>query len=156
MRTLSKLLNRFARSTSGTATIETVIALPLAISLMVGGIEFGRLFSAYTTADKSMRSAARYLARVPEVGVCTWGLTNARNLAMYGMTSPPAGTQPLIAGWTAPATISLSAPACGSFGKAAVLHLSADVPFEVSMLTAIGLPNHYTLTVQHEERHIGE
>lgn len=156
MRAISKLLTRFARSTSGTATIETVIALPLAISLMVGGIEFGRLFTAYATADKSMRNASRYLARVPEVGVCTWGLTKARNLAMYGMSNPPAGTAHLIPSWTDPTTIELTAPTCGSFPENAVLHLSAKVPFEVFMLTAVGLPNKYTLTVQHEERHIGE
>jgi hypothetical protein len=37
-----------------------------------------------------------------------------------------------------------------------VLQLQAKIPFAVFMLPAIGLPNDYTLTVQHQERFIGE
>jgi Flp pilus assembly protein TadG len=163
MRALLNRLHRFARETEGTAIIETAIALPLAIMLMVGGIEFGRIFLAYATADKTMRDATRYLARVPEDAICAtngataWGLANAKNLAMYGRINPPANSQPLLPNWTDASTVTLTAdPACGSFSKSTMLQLHAEIPFAVFMLTAIGLPNNYTLTVQHQERYIGE
>ena len=55
------LLRRLAGCTSGAATLEAAIVLPVAISLMVGGVEFGNLFLTYGTAAKSVRDAARYL-----------------------------------------------------------------------------------------------
>jgi len=163
MRALFDRLRCFARQTIGTATIETAIALPIAIVLMVGGIEFGRIFLAYATADKTMRDATRYLARVPEDAICgtngssKWGVANAKNLAMYGTTSPAANPRPLLPNWTDPTTITLTAdPDCGEFSKATTLKLQAKIPFAVFMLPVIGLPNDYTLTVQHQERFIGE
>jgi Flp pilus assembly protein TadG len=161
MRAVLDRLRRFSRETDGTAIVETAIALPLAIMLMVGGIEFGRIFLAYATADKTMRDATRYLARVPEDAICAtngataWGLANAKNLAMYGRIDPAVNSQPLLPEWTDASTITLS-PSCGSFGDPIVLQLQAKIPFAVFMLPAIGLPNDYTLTVQHQERFIGE
>jgi Flp pilus assembly protein TadG len=147
-------LKRLLVCTAGTATIEGVIVLPVAISLMAGGVEFGRIFSTYDTADKSMRDAARYLARVPEDHICDWGLTNAKNLAVYGNI---AGTgDPLIPGWTT-ATVSLQSPICGAaFSDPVVIDLRAAVPYSLFMLTAIGLSNSITFNVKHEERSIGE
>src|SRR5215470_17006838 len=95
MTLLFKLLLRLARCSSGTAALEAALVMPVAILLMAGGVEFGRVYSVASTADKSMRDAARYLARMPcdggLAGVCTsaaaicgWGLTNAKNLAVYG------------------------------------------------------------------------
>src|SRR5262245_24438907 len=89
------LLARLARCSAGTATIEAALMMPLAIFLMAGGTDFGRAYSVSSTADKSMRDATRYLARMPcdaaALGTCTsaraiceWGLTNAQNLAVYG------------------------------------------------------------------------
>ena len=156
-----ELLAKIARCTSGTATIEGIIVLPLAISLMAGGTEFGRILSAYSTADKSMRDAARYLATVPKTGVNGWGLTNAQCLAVYGklsLTPPPCSSSDpqLIAGWIDTSTVQCSTCAAVAAGTTEVIHLAADVPYTVLMLSAIGLPNTYTLHVQHEERFIGE
>jgi Flp pilus assembly protein TadG len=153
------VLIRLIRCTSGTAAIEGAIVLPLAISLMAGGVEFGRLVSAYSTADKSMRDAARYLARVPQAGVNGWGLDNAKCLAVFGkMPCNPATDPPLVTGW-----ISLNSVQCSTCADIAaasppdgVVRLSATVPYAVLMLGAVGLTNSYTLSVQHEERFIGE
>jgi Flp pilus assembly protein TadG len=147
-------LQKLARSTSGTALIEATIVLPLAISLMAGGVEFGRILSDYSTVGKSVRAAARYLSRVPNTtAVCGWGLTNARNLAVYGKLSPADSDQPLITGWT---TGTVNVTECPSgFGDPVVITVTADVPYSVSMLGAIGLPNTYTLSSQHQERFIG-
>ncbi len=155
MTAMLRLLLKLARCTAGTASIEGIIVLPLAISLMAGGVEFGRIFSAYGTADKSMRDAARYLARVPRGAVSGWGLTNARNLAVYGTISPGASDEPLIPDWT---TDTVTCPMCANVvaGTSSVIQLQAAVPYSVFMLSAVGLPNTYTLSVQHEERFIGE
>jgi hypothetical protein len=152
MRKLLDLIN----CTRGTASLEAIIVLPLLISLMAGGVEFGRILSAYGTADKSMRDAARYLARVPKGSVDGWGLDNAKSLAIYGKLDGNADTDPkLITGW-APDTITCSTCADVDAGTTDVIHFHADVPFTVVILSAVGLPNTYTISVTHEERWIGE
>jgi hypothetical protein len=154
MMPLLNLLLRLARCSSGTASLEAVIIVPVAISLMAGGVEFGRIYTTASTADKSMRSAARYLARVPRDHICDWGLTNAQNLAVYGNLS---GTgSPLITGWTT-ANVTLQQPSdCNALPDPVIIQLQASVPFTAVMLSAVGLSNSFTFHVQHEERSIGE
>ena len=77
MKSLIKPLLRFARCTSGNALVEATIVIPMVISLMAGGVDFGLILSTQATAEKSVRAAARYLATVPPAAVCTCGLTNA-------------------------------------------------------------------------------
>lgn len=154
MRRFRQHLRRLIRCESGTATIEAIIVLPLAISLMAGGVEFGRIISTHSTADKSLRSAARYLARVPSDAICSWGLTRARNLAVYGQTYNTGS--PLIPG-NVPGNITLTSPDCAAtFPDPTVIELRAAVPFTVLMLSAIGQSNSITIRVRHQERHIGE
>jgi hypothetical protein len=153
MNLLRSLFRKLASCTAGTATMEAVIVMPLAISLMVGGVEFGRAISAHSTVDKSMRSATRYLARVPEDGICTWGLDNARNIAVYGQIANT-GT-PLVPEYTT-ANITFVSPGCGPLGDPAIVELSAAVPFTLIMLNAAGFSNTRTLNVRHQERYIGE
>lgn len=162
MTLLLNLLLRLVRCTSGTATLEGALVIPVAISLMAGGVEFGRVYSTASTADKSMRDAARYLARVCDpnftggcisaTAVCGWGLTNAKNLAVYGNLS---GTgNPLITGWSL-SNITLQQPTdCSTLPT--IIQLKATVPFTATMLSAVGLSNTITMNVQHEERWIGE
>jgi TadE-like protein len=159
---LISLLRRLATSTSGTATLEGALVVPIAISLMAGGVEFGQLFSAYGTAAKSMRAAARYLARVPEADICGWGLTNAKNLAVYGKVNPNLADpnqpidQPLIPNWTT-GTVTLQSPGCGgAFPNPVIIELRAAVPYSGFMFAAIGLSNSWTLNVKHQEVSIGE
>jgi hypothetical protein len=155
MRRLLETARQLVHCAKGAATIEAVIVLPVGILLMVGSVEFGRIMSGYATADKSMRAATRYLARVPESAVCTWGIENARNLAVFGTINPEQDTAPLLPGWDA-ADVTLAQPACGGiWSDPIVIELSSGVQFEVFMLDAIGLPNSWTLNVRHEERHIG-
>ena len=134
---LINLLRRLISCTSGAAFIEGAIVIPVAIILMAGSVEFGRLFSAYGTAEKSMRNAARYLARVQPDQVCHWGLDNAKNLAVYG--SPTNTGQPLIPGWTTgtvnaywmPADVNVS----GCPAPSSIIELRADVPYTGFMFT---------------------
>src|SRR5262249_41770053 len=173
---LLKLLLRLARCTSGTATLEGVLVLPVAISLMAGGGGVWGVYSVASTADKSMRDAARYLARMPcdggLAGVCTqaaaicgWGLTNAKNLAVYGNLA--GSGNPLIQGWST-SNVTLQQPSdCTALPNPAIIQLTATVPFTSIMLPfattalrALGiptsqLPNSITMNVQHQERWIG-
>ena len=153
MRSILDLVGRALRCSSGTASIEAVLVLPVSIALMAGGTEFARGFSHYSTADKAMRGAARYLARVPEDAICSWGLNNARNLAVYGKLVP-GGADPLIPGWT---TDTVTSPTCdGAFPAEIVIQLQTSLPFTFEMLSAVGLSNEITINVKHEERHIGD
>jgi Flp pilus assembly protein TadG len=167
MTSLLNLLLRLARCASGTASVEAAIMMPLVIVLMAGSTDFGRAFAVSSTADKSLRDAARYLARVPcdseGLGVCTsaaavcgWGLTNAKNLAVYGKLTVSAGDKPLVANWST-SDITLTQPTdCGALPNPAVIRLEATVPFSGIMLNAVGLSNAMTMHVEHEQRWIGE
>ena len=160
-----RFFRELARCTSGSAVLEAALVVPVAIILMAGGVEFGRIFSAYGTANKSMRDAARYLARVPDkdsggnatnANICGWGLDNAKNLAMYGKISPTSGVDPpLIPGWTDLNSITLQSPNCGGT-PSDIIDLRAAVPYSGFMFSVVGLSNTWTLSVQHQERSIGE
>ena len=142
-----QLLRRLADCTSGAALVEATLAMPVVIALMMGATDFGRAYSTSSTADKSMRDAARYLAHLPASAVCGWGLTNAQNLAVYGNIA--GSGSPLISGWST-ANVTLTQPAsCAS--NPTIIQLSATVPFTSIMLA--GMPT--TLSTQHEERWIG-
>ena len=153
MRNLWSILRRAMRCEAGTASLEAVIMLPVLISLMVGGIEFGRILSADATVNKTMRNATRYLASVPLEAVCGWGFTNAQNLAVYGQIS--GGSTPVLPDFT-PAMVTRFAPSsCVGLTEPVVIELRASVPYTVFMLSALGFSNTRTITAAHQERHIG-
>lgn len=159
---MMRLLRQLRECTSGTAMLETAIVFPLVAILMLGTIEIGRAVHVYHTADKSMRSAARYLARVPEQATCdgAWGQTNAKNLAVYGTIDPGADPVPLIPGWE-PADVTINFkhrdPECAPppLDDPFVLVLDTQVPVAVQMLVALGMSGTINIEVSHEERHIG-
>ena len=162
-----RFFRELARCTSGSAVLEGALVVPVAITLMAGGVEFGRIFSAYGTANKSMRDAARYLARVPDkdsggnltiANICGWGLANAKDLAMYGkLNANPATVTPLIPGWIDSSTITLQEPNCGGAATPPIrIDLRAAVPYSGFMFSVVGLSNTWTLSVKHQERSIGE
>jgi hypothetical protein len=152
MNAIGNLLLRLVRCSSGASMVEAAILLPILISLMAGGLEFARAFWVSSTADKSMRDAARYLARVPQADVCTWGLTKAKKLAVFGNLD---GTGPtLIGGWSI-SNVTLQQPSdCSS--AFSVIQLQADVPFTALTWSVLGLSNSITMHVRHQERWIGE
>jgi Flp pilus assembly protein TadG len=155
MTSFVKYLSRLARCSSGSAMVETAITLPLMISLMVGGVDFGMAFSAHATVGKSVRNAARYLGSLPTTAACsTWAIANAKNLAVFGKLSPGAGDNVLISGWqTDGGTKNNVSVDCSN---PPVIVVSAKVPYSTLMLGAI-LPGIGTITLsaQHEEQSIG-
>jgi Flp pilus assembly protein TadG len=107
MKPVFKFFMRLAHCTSGSALVEMTLIAPVAIALMAGVVDFAMALANQATAGKSVRDAARYLASLPAVAICPggvagWGVLKARNLAVYGTTSPGSPLPPpLIPGWEA-------------------------------------------------------
>jgi TadE-like protein len=158
MRSAINSLLRFARCTSGNALVEATIIIPMVLSLMAGGVDFGLILSQQATGEKAVRDAARYLATVPLTAVCTWGLTNAQNLAVYGKLNPVSGVDaPLITGWSANggANNNVQLGPDTNCANPTIIQLQASIPYSSVFLSSI-LPNvsTWTLYAEHEERQI--
>ena len=149
MRSLFKSLLRLARCSSGNALVEMTIVVPVAISLMVGGVDFGLALSTQATAAKSVRNAARYMGS-QRAGDCTAQIASAQNLAVYGNL---AGTgNPLVPNWNASGGTNNNVNiTCGPS-----IIVSAKIPY-TSIIGATFLPigSTYTLGTQHEEPQVG-
>ncbi len=146
-------MRRFARSEDGTALVETLLVLPILLALIVGSFQLGSILAFRHTADKSVRAATRYLARLPEASFTVapkWGLTEAQNLALTGTRS--AGGNLLLPGWSDPTSIAFTP---GTYNGTPTVRLRAEVPVQIPVLRAFGFENAITLSVAHEERHIG-
>jgi Flp pilus assembly protein TadG len=96
------------RTERGSHLLELAIALPIFISLGLASAEFGRLFYQTTTLANSTRLAARYLttAAFTTQAKRDAAYANAKNLAVYGTTTP-SGVSPVYPGLTT-ANISIS------------------------------------------------
>lgn len=167
MRPLFNFLLRLGRCSSGSALVEMTIIAPMAISLMVGGVDFGMALSTQATGSKSVRDAARYLAILPASVVCsTQALTNAQRLAVYGNLTGIG--LPLITGWSANGGANnyvnvrfldpnnnFQVTSCNT--SPSVIQVQAEFPYRTIMLSAI-VPNTGTLTLfaQHEEPSSGQ
>ena len=77
-------LNRFRRDDRGVQLVELAIVLPILLLLFAAVGEFGRYFYEYSTAAKSARLGARYLAAKCAKGSATNWQANARNIVVYG------------------------------------------------------------------------
>jgi hypothetical protein len=154
------LLSRLRRDGRGTAIVETAIVLPVIVLLMFGIVELGRALQQHHALTKSVRDAARYIARVPlacpAAGDPNWAAvkTAAQTLAATGRLS---GGTPLVEGWTA-AHFDIADPACVDWSGRAVqvITVSAEIPYlDLGFLNVIGLEP-FNLAAQHQQVHIGE
>lgn len=159
------------RETKGVAFLEFTILFPLLLSLAIGVFEFGRALQHRHVIDKAVRDAGRYLARIP--ATCTAAgtnngtidsayITNARNLALTGVTS--SGTA-ILNYWTDPSTVAVnvdcidrtsSTPSYRGADFMPIIRVTATVPYsDLGFLAVLGLGG-ITFTVDHEQLHIGE
>lgn len=140
--------------------VEFTLVAPLLIALMCGLAEFGLVLRQYAVMTKGVGDATRYLARAPANPPCTgvadanWttAVTEAKNLAIYGVTS---GGTALFKGWTNPATIVVTDTCLANprvMGSALPqITTTATAPYaDLGMLSVIGL-GPITLTVTHQE-----
>ena len=113
-----QFIRRLSRSDSGTATVEFALFLFLILMPFLFGIfDIGRALEQHHVVTKSVRDAARYVARVPDYDAATpfevncvatgamVGATtpagDAKDLAMYGKMNPVSTESPLMAAWDA-------------------------------------------------------
>jgi Flp pilus assembly protein TadG len=138
--------------------VEMTIVIPMAISLMAGGVDFGWWVSTQATGSKSVRDAARYLAALPtSISVCsnTQAVKNAQSLAVYGKFGGVDGVDaPLVPGWQMNGgTNNNVAVSCS--GSSVIV--TATFPYNSIILTPlVPIKGTYTLTAQHEEVQVGD
>lgn len=56
---------KFVKGADGSVTIEFVVTIPLFLAALAFAFEFGQAFLAHQSTVNNVRSASRYLARVP-------------------------------------------------------------------------------------------
>ena len=163
MTSLGEFLSRLVRCSSGSAMVEATLYMPIAISLMVGGVDFGMAFSAHATVGKSVRDAARFLGSLPTTptavacigGPTGWAATKAKHLAVYGTLDVVAGETPLIPGWsTTNVTVAFNPTDCSSPDFR--ITVSATATYSPLILGAVpGIGTTFTLSTQHVQESAG-
>ena len=149
MRSLVKTSLRLARCSSGNALVEMTIVVPVAISLMAGGVDFGLALTTQATASKSVRDAARYLGSL-RASECNDQISNAQNIAVYGNLSGT-GTA-LVPNWDANGGANNNVNiTCGS-----TIVVSAKIPYDsIILVSFLPISGTLTLSTQHEEPQLG-
>jgi hypothetical protein len=142
------------RDRSGASFVEAAVVLPILLIIVMGAFDFGRAFSTLSDAQRDLRTAARFLSTLPVSAVCGWGLTQARNLAVYGNTTG-SRTQHL-SGWKTTDIILQSPATCSGVTSLGVIRLNATIKYDALIWQSIGLPGTITFNISHEERWQGE
>lgn len=157
---MRRTMARLRHDRHGTAIVETAIILPVVVLLLFGLMEVGHALQQQHVLAKSVRDAARYLARVPLAcpagGDPNWATarTAAQHLAATGQLS---GGSPLVQGWTE-ASFTVADPVCETWSGRAVqkITVSADVPYQdLGLRGVLGL-GPMRLAAAHQQLHIGE
>ncbi len=176
-------LRRARRSQSGVAAVEFVLILPVLALMLFGTIDIGRLLFDYHAVSKSVRDAARYVARSDQevlfsnLADCTVDLTtvegsptqNARNMVLTG-TIDLSGDY-IVNYWTDPTDVVVSGfcfdNSAGTYqgyypiggfdvDDAPIVTVTATMSFLFLMGWVLGQDGSLTFTISHEEVFIGQ
>jgi hypothetical protein len=84
------------RGTRGSAAVETAILVPVLIVILLGAVDFGRIFYAYIVSSSAAHEAAVYAARFPGAAVTPGALSTvvageSNGFLMVGPTPTPGG-----------------------------------------------------------------
>lgn len=142
----------FRDCASGNSLLEAAIVLPVAVTLMIGIVDFGLAYRTKAIAEKSMQDAARYLSTLPPSAVCGWGWTNAQKLAVTGhLADVSTSNPPLIANWTTNNIHRTQPVTCNDATPPTIIDMYADVPYSPIFWK-------YTINMKayHQERWIGQ
>lgn len=155
------------KACGGTAAVEFILILPLLLAVFALVFDGGRMLADYHAVSKSVRAAARFLART-ETGAagCTpRKLDNAQpnvaraiRLAMTGRIDGDIASDNLIGAWRAgdlseAATgIRVSIDCLNNVGAVAIpmITLRARVPFHFGPARALGLGPDFSFSVAHK------
>jgi Flp pilus assembly protein TadG len=149
MKRTRMFFSEFWHADSGVALVEAGIVLPVFLIVLAGGVELGRAISYHHTADKALRDSARFIARLPTD--VAYDTARAQNLVAYGSWSP-SGTPP---SRLYPGVLTQLRFDQARF-NAGFVRLEADVTYTFPMLSVILGNDGLTVTVTHEQPHIGE
>ena len=100
------MIRGFLSDTKGSPAAEFVLALPIMLALMFGGLEAGHFFWTEHKLVKAVRDGARYASRLPVDDLCNGEAVefaagvedNIREITRTGMLD---GTVPKVPGWEA-------------------------------------------------------
>jgi len=143
--------------------VESAVILPIAISLMVGSVDFGIGFRTWAAGNKSVRDAARYLGSMPPaimkdstgawLADCpSWTKTNAQNLAVYGNIAGSGSS--LVPNWQVSGGANNNVTVdCSTLPSIVV---TAKFPYSAVLLASfVPLASTVTLSAQHREQSVG-
>ena len=155
--------SRFGKARDGAALVEFSLLAPVLILLMCGLCEFANAMRQYHIMEKSVRDAARYLARVPMTGctISSGAISSAQNLALTGHAT--SGGDYFLTTWTDPSTVAVTVADCVSNAthtyrgqdQMPVIQVAAQAPYQdLGLLGVIGLDG-IELEVRHQQLWIG-
>jgi Flp pilus assembly protein TadG len=162
---LSRLVVRLRTDERGAALVEMTLVTPFLLLLCAGVFEFSNILYQRLLIDAGVGDAARYLARWED----TWStcVTNAKNLAVYGVVSVAVTDLPRVSGWTIsevpdPAVSSYPAMDASSSelylsttGTVKVVTVTTSVPYSGTGLWSYLGFGTLNITASHQERVIG-
>lgn len=161
-RRFSFLTRRWAGERDGAAMFEFALALPILVLIIAGGWEFARGLWMYETLNKGVRDAARYLARVDDPNSAA-AVTMAQRLVLSGdidTQQPPRIDYNLVNITVGTKTFDNSAGTYRGPGGGTedidVVRVRADMTFNAPLLAFLNIASPLTISVMHEERHIGD
>jgi Flp pilus assembly protein TadG len=146
------LLDRFLRDERGAPLVEIALVLPVGIILTFGSFDIGRAIVYHHNIDTSLRSAARYMARLPETVVVDQART--RNLVFHGVWTANAQTGPRVTDPGTVLTTDLLCTACLA-GPNRMIRLDMRVQYTFQLLNVLGINPTFTFEVSHEQPYIG-
>jgi Flp pilus assembly protein TadG len=92
-------LGKQAQRQRGIVAVETVIVLPVVLFLLLAVAEFGNAILQYNVLTRAVRDSARYVAsdagaNAGVINLTAAKITTARNLAVYGTSTPGTAVLP--------------------------------------------------------------
>jgi len=99
MHTFMHKAGRPTQRQRGIVAVETVIVLPVVLFLLLAVAEFGNAILQYNVLTRAVRDSARYVAsdagaNAGVVNLTAEKITTARNLAVYGTSTPGTAVLP--------------------------------------------------------------
>lgn len=131
---------KFWTDTTGSSTVEFVIALPILLAILAFAVQYGNALKIRNNLDMASRDAARYLARAPLNAAGTDVDVFFKNTAQQLVASRVANTKSSIASFVS-----------ASDASSATVNVTIDVPFPLLKWISFLDPTHASLSMSSVE-----